>query len=222
MGFWSFTSQHFMERGDLPFLFDDMHKLRAMVSYSSVRALSPDVDRLPAVLDVIMQTSGIRTVLAHAVRIPKMSLQTLARTAYPAYLEFRDAMRRVSPSFSDTGTQTVWVPMYCAYQAEFFGNGPIRWSLSRRKGGPFMIGNAARPKVKDAVAEAARYIEQYRSNVGSTGRKGMLLLDPKAPELHWFHRPPLASDPAAVAVESIWRTVKQQYPNEVTLAELAI
>jgi len=220
MGFWPFVSDHFMERGDPMFLSDALYKPTTMVSRLAAPAMSPDVDMLPATLDIIMQASGIKRMLAHAVRFPKMSVESLARLSYPAYLEFRDAMRLSTPSF--TGRQMVWVPIYCAYQAEFLGRGLMRWALSRLKAGPFIIGNAARAKRQEAVAEAARFIEQYRRNAGSAPREGALLAHPDAPEVHWFHRPPLSIDPAAVAAEAMWRTIKQAYPNEVALAELAI
>ena len=217
MGFWPFSSEHFMDRGDPMFLSDSVYKPRSMVSYSAAQAMSPDVDRLPATLDIIMQASGAKRVLAHAVRFPKMSVESLARLSYPAYLEFRDAMQRSTPSFSDSGRQLVWVPIYCAYQAQLFGDQLRTWTLSSLKPGPFIIGDAIRPNRKQAVAEAASSVEQQRQTAGS-----MLLAQPDAPELHFFYRPPISTDPAAVSVEAMWRTIKQAYPNEVALAELAI
>jgi hypothetical protein len=222
MGFWPFSSEHFMDRGDPMFLSDALYRPKRMVSYPAAQAMSPDVDRLPATLDIITQAYGTKRVLAHAVRFAKMSVASLARLAYPAYLEFRDAVRLSTPSFSDSGRQMVWVPIYCAYQVQLFRSGPISWTLSSLKPGPFIIGNAARAKRQEAVAEAARSVEQYQRNAGSVNREGALLAHPDAPDVHWFHRPPLSTDPAAVAAEAMWRTVKQIYPNEVALAELAI
>jgi hypothetical protein len=199
------------------FLSDALYKPTTMVSRSAAQAMSPDVDMLPATLDIILQTSGTKRVLAHAIRFAKMSVESLARLSYPAYLDFRNAT-----SFSGIGTQQVWVPIYCAYQAQFFGSGPMRWALSSLKPGPFIIGDAARAKRQEAVAEAARFIEQYRRSAESIHREGAFLAQPDAPEVHFFYRPPVSTDPTAVAAEAMWRTVKQLYPNEVALAELAI
>jgi hypothetical protein len=217
MGLWPFSSQHFMDRGDPMFLSDALYKPTTMVSRLAAPAMSPDIDRLPATMDIIMQTSGTIRVLAHAIRFARMSVESLARLSYPAYLEFRDSI-----SFSGTGRQIVWVPIYCAYQMKFFGSGPMSWTLSSLKTGPFIIGNAARLKRQEALAETARFIKQYPGNAGGVPRQGVLLGQPDAPEVHLFYRPPLSTDPAAVAAEAMWRTVKQTYPNEVALAELAI
>jgi hypothetical protein len=37
-----------------------------------------------------------------------------------------------------------------------------------------------------------------------------------------FDKPPLSKDAEAVMVETVWRTLKHKFPNEVALAELAV
>jgi hypothetical protein len=222
MGFWAFSGEHFMDRGEPMFLSNALYKPKRIVSYESAPAVSPDIDRLPATLDIILQTSGTKRVLAHAVRFPKMSVESLAKLSYPAYLDYRNAMQRMIPSFSGSGRQLVWVPIYCAYQAQLMGDQLMTWTLSSLKPSPFIIGDAIRPNRKAAVAEAAPSIEQHRQSAGSASREGAFLSQPDAPELHFFYRPPVSNNPADVAAEAMWRTVKQKYPNEVALAAYQI
>jgi len=222
MGFWAFSGEHYMDRGDPMFVSNVLYNPRTIVSYEATPAVSPDINRLPDTLRIILQTSGVKRVLAHAVRFPKMSVQSLAKLSYPAYLDYRNAMQRMIPSFSGSGTQLVWVPIYCAYQAQLLGDQLMTCALSSLKPGPFIIGDAIRPKQKEAVAEAAKVIQQYRQSAGSALGEGVLLAQPDAPELHFFYRRLVLNNPADIAAEAMWRTVKQKYPNEVALAELAI
>jgi hypothetical protein len=148
MGFWAFSGEHFMDRGEPMFLSNALYKPKRIVSYESAPAVSPDIDRLPATLDIILQTSGTKRVLAHAVRFPKMSVESLAKLSYPAYLDYRNAMQRMIPSFSGSGRQLVWVPIYCAYQAQLMGDQLMTWTLSSLKPSPFIIGDASGPSGK--------------------------------------------------------------------------
>jgi len=222
MAFWAFSGEHYMDRGDSMFVSNALYKPRTIVSYEAAPAVSPDINRLPDTLQIILQTSGVKRVLAHAVRFSRMSVESLAKLSCPAYLDYRNAMQRRIPSFSGSGTQLVWVPIYCAYQAQLVGDQLMTCALSSLKPGPFIIGDAIRSNRKEAVAEAAKVIQQYRQSAGSAPCEGVLLAQPDAPELHFFYRSPFLNNPADIAAEAMWRTIKQKYPNEVALAELAI
>jgi len=222
MGFWAFSGEHFMDRGDPMFVSNALYKPRTIVSYEAAPAVSPDINRLPDTLQIILQTSGVKRVLAHAVRFSRMSVQSLAKLSYLACLDYQNVIQRSTPSFAKKGRQMVWVPIYCAYQAQLMGDQLMTCALSILKPGPFIIGDAIRTKHKEAVAEAAKVIQQYGQSAGSAPREGVLLAQPDAPELHFFYRSPFLNNPADIAAEAMWRTVKQKYPNEVALAELSI
>jgi len=204
-----------------PHLMISLHNPSRLVSPVALKALSADIDNLPMAMDIVRQSSGVELVYAHAIRIARVSTQMLARGSYPAYLEYRDAMRRIVPSFTDTGTQIVWVPTYCAYLVEYLGE-HSRWVVAKWREGPFAVGSAARPKRNEAVREAQVFLDAYRSKAPRSIPDGILVGREWEPPLQWFISGPLVSDPNAAAVEAVWRTVKQIYPNEVALAELAI
>jgi len=204
-----------------PHLMISLHEPSRLVSPIAFKGLSEDIDNLPMVMDIVQQSSGVQLVYAHAIRVVRMSTQMLARGSYPAYLEYRDSIRRVVPSFTDTGTQTIWVPTYCAYLVEYLGE-HSRWVVAKWREGPFAVGGAARPKRNEAVREAQVFLDAYRSQAPRSIPDGVLVGREWEPPLQWFIRGPLVSDPNAAALEAVWRTVKQTYPNETMLAELAV
>jgi hypothetical protein len=204
-----------------PHLMISLHKPSEFASPVARSALSAGIDNLPMVMDIVRQSSVAGLAYAHAVRIVRLSAQMLARGSYSAYLEYRDAMRRMMPSFTDTGTQMLWVPVYCAYLVEYLGE-HSRWVVVKWREGPFAVGSAARPKRNEAVREAQAFLDAYRSKAPMSIPDGVLVGRDWEPPLQWFVSGPLVSDPNAAALEAVWRTVKQTYPNEVALAELAI
>jgi hypothetical protein len=180
-------------------------------------ALSPDIDLMASVLGIVQQGHGIDYLYAHSVRVEQMSLSTLSNRNYPLYNEVLDIIRRETPDMLVKSSDRVYVPIYRIFLASYTGE--FSWSIGAMGGHGEVFPEAVRFRRSRAVEETLRRLRQHIEDKLQVRWHFQQLLETP---VFVFEKPPLSKDSEAVMVETVWRTLKHKFPNEVTLAELAV
>ena len=181
-------------------------------------ALSPDIDRMGPVLDIVHQAHGIDRLFAHSIRVGQMSFTALGRRNYTLYLRVLAAIKEREPLRLVKQSDRVFVPIhrvYLAHHSEHSG-----WTL-----------DAVNSACGEVLPEAVRF--QRTAAVETMLSRLRTLLEEKVARrtahesllqtpVHVFDKPPVSTDADAAMVEAVWRTVKHRFPNEVMLAELSL
>lgn len=188
-------------------------------SISAQRALSRDIDLMKSVLGIVQQAHGIDYLYAHSVRVEQMSLSTLGNKNYQLFNDVLDSIQRETPNRLVRSSNKVYVPIYRIYMANHTMS--FSWSVSAMGGHGEVFPEAVRFRRSRAVEETLRRLREHLEDKANTTGSFRQLLQMQTP-VFVFDRPPMSRDAWAVMVETVWRTLKQKFPNEVTLAELAV
>ena len=180
-------------------------------------ALSPDIDLMASVLGIVQQAHGIDYLYAHSIRVEQMSLSTLSNRNYPLYNEVLDIIRRETPDMLVKSSDRVYVPIYRIYGVIYSAN--FSWSMGTVGENGEVFPEAVRFRRWRAVEETLRWLRQHIEDKLQVRWHFQQLLETP---VFVFDKPPLSKDSEAVMVETVWRTLKHKFPNEVTLAELAV
>ena len=183
-------------------------------------ALSPDIDLMESVLGIVHQAHGIQYLYAHSVRVEHMSLSTLGNRNYPLYKDVLDIIRRETPDRLVKSSDRFYVPIYRVYAASYAG--ALSWSIAAMGGNGEVFPEAVQVRRARAVEETLRrlreHLEDKLHKTLTISSYKQLLETP----VFVFDKPPLWKNAEAVMVETVWRTLKHRFPNEVALAELAV
>jgi hypothetical protein len=182
------------------------------------RMLSPDIDLMESVLGIMWQGSKIHHLYAHSVRVEQMSISTLGNSNYQLYKEVLDIIRYETPNRWVRTSDRFFVPIYRIYVIIYTaGSG---WVISPMGDRGEVFPEAVRSRRSRAVEETLRRLrENLEDKLQNMAWSLRHLLETP---VFVFDKPPLSKDAEAVMVETVWRTLKQKFPNEVTLAELAV
>jgi hypothetical protein len=180
-------------------------------------ALSPDIDLMGPVLGIVHQAHGIDYLYAHSIRVEQMSLSTLSNRNYPLYNHVLDIIRRETPNRLVKSSDRFYVPIYRIYGISY-GEG-FGWNVGAIGGNGDVFPEAVRFRRARAVEETLRRLRQHIEDKLHVRWHFQSLLQT---QVFVFDKPPLSKDAEAVMVETVWRTLKQKFPNEVALAELAV
>ena len=169
------------------------------------------------VLGIVQQAHGINYLYAHSVRVEQMSLSTLSNRNYPLYNEVLDIIRRETPDRLVKASDRFYVPIYRFYLASYTGQ--FSWSIGALGGHGDVFPETVQSNRARAVEETLRRLNEHIEAKVQLRRNFQQLLETP---VFVFDKPPLSKDSEAVMVETVWRTLKHKFPNEVTLAELAV
>lgn len=197
----------------------DLSRVRPSLHPYSPKAaqmLSADIDLMGSVLGIIRQAHGIDYLYAHSVRVEQMSLLTLGNSNYTLYGDVLDLIRQETPNRLVKSSDRFYVPIYRIYVAGYGES--FSWSIAAVGDQGDVFPEAVQSRRARAVEETLRRLREYLESI----------LDASLPFRHLlqtpvfvFDKPPLSRDTEAVMLETVWRTLKHKFPNEVALAELA-
>jgi hypothetical protein len=194
-------------------------------SFPAIRMLSPGIDLMGSVLGIMHQAHGIEYLYAHSIRVEQMALSTLWNSNHTLYNEVLDVIRRETPDRLVKSSDRFYVPVYRIYVASYtdrtyvasYTEGFI-WSIGTLGGHGDVFPEAVQSRRARAVEETLRRLREHiKDNLHARWYFRHLLETP----VFVFDKPPLSRSAEAVMVETVWRTLKQKFPNEVALAELA-
>jgi hypothetical protein len=179
--------------------------------------LSPGIDLMGSVLGIMHQAHGIEYLYAHSIRVEQMALSTLGNSNHMLYTEVLDVIRRETPDRLVKSSDRFCVPIYRIYVAGYGGG--FNWSIGALGGQGDVFPEAVQSRRSRAVEETLRRLREHtKDNLHARRHFRHLLETP----VFVFDKPPLSRSAEAVMVETVWRTLKHKFPNEVTLAELAV
>jgi hypothetical protein len=183
-------------------------------------ALSPDIDLMESVLGIVHQAHGIGYLYAHSVRVEHMSLSSLGNINYSLYKDVLDIIRRETPDRLVKSSDRFYVPIYRIYTARYGSS--FGWGVSAVGNDGEVFPEAVQVRRARAVEETLRRLREHledklHKTLTISSFKQLL----ETPVLV-FDKPPLSKNAEAVMVETVWRTLKHKFPNEVALAELAV
>ena len=183
-------------------------------------ALSPDIDLMASVLGIVQQAHGIDYLYAHGIRVEQMSLSTLSNRNYPLYKEVLDIIRRETPDRLVKSSDRFYVPIYRIYAASHGGG--FSWSIAAMGGHGEVFPEAVQVRRARAVEETLRRLREHLEDKLHKTLTISSFKQLRETPVFVFDKPPMSKDAEAVMVETVWRTLKHKFPNEVALAELAV
>jgi hypothetical protein len=185
-------------------------------SIAAQPALSPDIDRMGAVLEIVRDAHKIDRLFAHSIRLEQMTFSSLGRRDYTLYLQVFEIIRRETPLRLIRQTDRVYVPIYRVYLADYGDNSG--WTVSAVTSQGEVIPESVHSRRSSAVDKALFRLRGLVEHKVSLRRSHESLLQTP---VSVFDKPPISKDADATMVEALWRTLKRRFTNEVLLSELS-